>query len=168
MSTILNYAKVFTPTMVLEDSAVVVSDDGKIAYVGPMENAPSVNGLQLDMRGRIVIPGLIDVHVHGGNGITFGTEETLEKDLKAYSKWVVQNGVTGFLTSITAPDAEKLIELIKSYELLFEKGLPGAEGLGIHLEGPYMSLVKKGAQNPDWTEEEIKEKLREIFLYARS
>ena len=64
MSICMNYATVFTPEAILTDSAVIISDDGHIEYVGPMESAPRTEGLTLDLRGRMVIPGLIDVHVH--------------------------------------------------------------------------------------------------------
>jgi N-acetylglucosamine-6-phosphate deacetylase len=150
MATLLDYATIITPNEILERSAIVVSDSSKISYVGPMESAPTVDGLHLDMRNRIIIPGLIDIHVHGGHGITFGVADTLAEDLRGYSEWVVKNGVTGFLTSILAPDAEQLTEIIKQYVALFDEELPGAEALGIHLEGPFLNVEKKGAQNPDW------------------
>jgi N-acetylglucosamine-6-phosphate deacetylase len=165
MITTLDYATVFTPTEVLERSAVVVSDDGKIAYVGPMENAPRVDGLRLDLRGRIVVPGFINIHVHGGHGITFWQPDTLAEDLEAYSHWVAENGVVGFLCSILAPDAEKLVAIIKNYVGLFKAGVTGAEALGIHLEGPFMSLEKKGAQNPDWLRDPVIEEAQ-AFLDA--
>lgn len=114
-----------------------------------MESAPAVDGLHLDMRNRIVIPGLINIHVHGGHGITFGDADTLSDDLRDYSEWVVQNGVAGFLTTILAPDAKQLTALIKQYAKLFDEELPGAEALVIHLEGPFLNVEKKGAQNPD-------------------
>jgi N-acetylglucosamine-6-phosphate deacetylase len=90
------------------------------------------------------------MHVHGGHGTTFGQLDTLEEDLNAYSEWVVENGVTGFLTSITAPTAREIAALVGSYVQLFKKGTRGAEPLGIHLEGPFMNVEQKGAQNPAW------------------
>ncbi len=150
MATRFDYATIITPNEILERSAIVVSDAHKIAYVGPMEAAPEVDGHYLDMRNRMIIPGLIDIHVHGGHGITFGLADTLSDDLHEYSKWVAQNGVAGFLTTILAPDAEQLTMLIKQYVELFKSELPGAEALGIHLEGPFLNIEKKGAQNPAW------------------
>ena len=52
-----------------------VFDDGTIAFVGKVEDAPKVDGLHLNLRGRILAPGFIDVHVHGGNGIAFGEDD---------------------------------------------------------------------------------------------
>ena len=150
MAILLDYASVITPEEVLQRASVLVGDDGKIEYVGPMELAPIVDASRLDLRNLILAPGLINIHVHGGNGITFGNPDSLAEDLRAYSEWVVQNGVTGFLTTITASSPEELSTMISSFVTEFKKGLPGAQALGIHLEGPFMNLKKKGAQNPDW------------------
>src|SRR5512135_1626306 len=111
MATLLYDATVFTPHAALERHAVVVSDDGTIAFVGNVEEAPQVNGLHLNLRGRILAPGFIDIHVHGGNGISFG-EGDLTAGLDAYSTWVAGNGVTGFLLSIAGPDAPSFTKMI--------------------------------------------------------
>lgn len=150
MAITLNYATIFTPSRMLERSSVVADDNGKIAFIGPMEDAPVLTGLALDLRGKIVTPGFLDIHVHGGHGITFGQADTLEEDLRSYAEWVVENGVTGFLTSITGPTSDVITYLIRSYVEMFKKGIPGAETLGIHLEGPFMNIERKGAQNPEW------------------
>jgi N-acetylglucosamine-6-phosphate deacetylase len=165
MAITLNYATIFTPSQILERSAVVADDEGKIVFIGPMEDAPRLSGLSLDMRGKIVIPGFLDIHVHGGHGITFGQADTLEEDLRAYAAWVVENGVTGFLTSITGPTSEAIADLVRSYVKLFENGIPGAEPLGIHLEGPFMNIERKGAQNPDWIRDPSLEEA-ELYLQA--
>jgi N-acetylglucosamine-6-phosphate deacetylase len=150
MATTLYYGRVFTPTEIIEPGSVVVSDEGRIAYVGPMENAPRADGLRIDMRGRIVCPGFIDVHVHGGNGITFGGSPRIAPDLNEYSQWVACNGVTGFLCSIAAPDAEAHVQLVSAFAAALEDGGQGAEALGLHLEGPFINVEKKGAFNPAW------------------
>lgn len=165
MAITLDYATIYTPAQVLERSALVADDDGKIAYIGPMEKAPRLAGFSLDMRGKIVIPGFLDIHVHGGHGVRFGQADTLEEDLRAYAAWVVENGVTGFLTSITGPNAEAIAGLVRSYVELFEEGIPGAEPLGIHLEGPFMNIERKGAQNPDWIRDPSLEEA-ELYLQA--
>ena len=165
MATSLINTTVLTPKKLLEESAVVVSDDGKISYVGPMDGAPQVNGHQLDLKGYMVTPGFIDVHVHGGRGIVFGMPDEMEGDLRTYSEWVAQTGVTGFLLSIAAPDAELLTAIIDVYAELFEKEMPGAEPLGLHLEGPFLSHEKKGAFNPAWLREPALDEA-EAFLDA--
>jgi N-acetylglucosamine-6-phosphate deacetylase len=150
MSITFDNAHVVTPTETIERGSVVVAEDGKIEYVGPMDVAPVTYGRHLNVGGLIVAPGLIDIHVHGGHGVTFGNAATLEDDLHTYSAWVVENGVTGFLTTIAAPTPQELVEIIEAMVRVFEKRLPGAQALGIHLEGPFLSLEQKGAQNPKW------------------
>lgn len=167
MGTTLYYATIFTPIQVIERGAVVISDDGRIAYVGPMEEAPHTDGLHLDMRGRMVVPGFIDVHVHGGNGITFGESGRIAEDLNAYSKWVAGAGVTGFLCSISAPTAEGLVQLVRAYADVLDAGVPGAEALGLHLEGPFLSKEKKGAFNPAWLRQPAMEEAEAVLQAGR-
>ncbi|HUH97702.1 MAG TPA: N-acetylglucosamine-6-phosphate deacetylase [Anaerolineales bacterium] len=149
MSTLFFDATVFTPHTVLERHAVAVADDGTIAFVGPAEDAPEVHGPHLNLRGRILAPGFIDIHVHGGNGIGFG-EKDLLKGLTDYSRWVAGNGVSGFLLSIAAPSAAELTQMTGAYAAILGREMPGAEPLGLHLEGPFLNPEKKGAFNPAW------------------
>jgi N-acetylglucosamine-6-phosphate deacetylase len=150
MATVFNYATVFTPNKIFEQSSVVISDKGKISYVGPMEDAPRTRGPRLDMRGRIIVPGMIDIHVHGGKGVAFGAGNRLGEDLKDYSKWVAESGVTGFLCSISPPNRQSYISTIKTYARLFDEKMPGAEALGLHLEGPFLNVEQRATFDPEW------------------
>lgn len=133
----------------LINGALVIGDQGKILYAGRESDLPEFDGKKIDIEGRYLAPGFIDIHTHGGTGITFG-EGNIGAGLAKYSKWVASSGVTGFLTSITGPTPKELADKVRAIVGEFKKGLPGAHGLGIHLEGPFMNIEKKGAQNPDW------------------
>lgn len=146
---LLYYTNILTPTQVIKNGAIAISED-QIAYVGSMENVPEVSGLKMDLRGKYVVPGFIDVHVHGGKGIAFGESNDPHKELQAYSDWVTSNGVTGYLCSIAAPDAVALAEKISLFADVLEAGIAGAQPLGLHLEGPFINSKKKGAFNPAW------------------
>jgi N-acetylglucosamine-6-phosphate deacetylase len=149
MKRVIKNCQLILSENVLFHGAVVIDDQGKIIFSGRESELPEIDGEELDLEGKFLSPGFIDIHVHGGNGITFG-EGDLAAGLTDYSKWVSRNGVTGFLTSITGSSPKELVEKIQALVVEFEKGLPGARGLGIHLEGPFMNIEKKGAQNPDW------------------
>jgi N-acetylglucosamine-6-phosphate deacetylase len=145
----LYYTTIITPVEVIERGAVVISDEGKILYTGLLEDAPRVGGLQIDLRGRFVAPGFIDIHTHGGNGVAFGKDNPGE-ELRSYSEWVAGTGVTGYQCSLAAPSLQALVEIVSGYAEAMQAGVEGAEPLGIHLEGPYLNKERKGAFNPSW------------------
>ncbi|MDD5706138.1 MAG: N-acetylglucosamine-6-phosphate deacetylase [Kiritimatiellae bacterium] len=149
VSFLLRNAKVLAPTGVIARGAVSVSKDGTIAYAGSEEGAPRGHDRSMDMGGRLLAPGFIDLHVHGGNGVAFGAG-SLDENLQAYARWVVRSGVTGFLCSIAAPTPDDLVRMISAYAEILDRGLDGAECLGLHLEGPFMNPVRKGACNAQW------------------
>jgi N-acetylglucosamine-6-phosphate deacetylase len=105
----------------------------------------------IEIEGGIAVPGFINVHVHGGTGVSFGDGQ-LREDLLKYSKWAASNGETGFLMSITGPDRDYIAGTIISYVEILEdvKEWPGAIPLGMHLEGPFLNKEKHGAFNPEW------------------
>jgi N-acetylglucosamine-6-phosphate deacetylase len=150
MTTTLFYSNILTPEEKIGPGVMIISDEGQIVYVGSVERAPQVSGERLDLRGLVIVPGFIDIHVHGGNGVTFGSTDDPAEELCAYSEWVVGNGVTGYLCSLAAPDAGSLVDLVRKYVAAMQAGVPGAEPLGIHLEGPFINIEKKGAFNPAW------------------
>ncbi|UCC76167.1 MAG: N-acetylglucosamine-6-phosphate deacetylase [Anaerolineales bacterium] len=167
MPTTLYDATVFTPKDVMRRASIVVSDDGRIAYVGPMEDAPRADGPHIDMRGRIVVPGFVDVHVHGGHGIRFGTPGDRAADLRAYSEWVASTGVTGFLCSISAPDPQSLVQMVSDLADVLDADMPGGEALGLHLEGPFINKEKKGAFNPAWLRKPAMEETEAVLDAGR-
>ena len=146
----LHNATVVTPTDVIPRGAVVVGADGRIDFVGSAAHALAASGECLDLQGSHLLPGFIDVHTHGGNGITFGQLGRIRADMREYSRWVTAGGVTGFLCSVAAPDAATLLQVVAETASALHEGLPGAVGLGMHLEGPFLNPVRKGAFDPHW------------------
>lgn len=145
----LENGKLLTQTRELATTTVGI-EDGCIAYVGQAAETPLAEEWR-DLGGSIVAPGFIDIHTHGGHGITFGDPDTLAADLHAYSAWAATTGVTGFLCSVAAADHAALLALVRAYADLFDAGgFPGAEPLGLHLEGPYLNPEKRGAFNATW------------------
>ncbi len=112
----------------------------------------------------MVAPGFIDIHTHGGDGVTFGQGDDLQGDLRTYTGWVASTGVTGFLCSVAAPDPAALQALVRSYVELFEQAtFTGARPLGLHLEGPYLNPEKKGAFNEAWLRRPLIDEVRELL-----
>ena len=142
MKKIYKNCRLLLPDGILPDGMVVVDDEGKIEYAGIESNSLEIDGEFIDLGGKILSPGFIDIHVHGGNGVTFGAGD-LPSNTAHYSQWVVKTGVTGYLMSIAEKTSARLIDMIEEYVGIFENPPEGAETLGLHLEGPFLNVEKK-------------------------
>jgi len=100
----------------------------------------------IDAEGLYVIPGLIDIHMHGCAGYDFcnGTKEALDK----ISNHLLMRGVTSFCPASMTLSKERLGEIFGIASQYDNDA--GARLLGINMEGPFISEGKKGAQNPDF------------------
>jgi len=101
----------------------------------------------LDVSGAYVVPGLVDIHIHGAMGADFsdGTPEAV----RTIAQFLLQNGTTSFLgTTMALPEAT-LFDICSTARPLVNQTIPGQAVLrGILLEGPFFSQEKRGAQNP--------------------
>jgi N-acetylglucosamine-6-phosphate deacetylase len=157
--TIVN-AEVVTPKGIIHGGAVQV-EKGVITYVGSTNGVPSDSTASseiIDAKGSYVLPGFIDVHVHGGMLEDFSKPSQAGFD--AITKLHCSQGTTSMLaTTMTMPKAviDEVLEEINTYT---SKDMPYAQLVGVHLEGPFISPKWPGAQNPthivppnkDWVE----------------
>ncbi len=143
--------RILTPQGWLEGGSVIV-EDGKIAEVS--NNSFVIEGAEvIDAKGCDIVPGGIEMHVHGGGGRDFmeGEEEAFRVAIDAH----MQYGTTSIfptLSSSTVPMIEKACETCT--KLMAE---PNSPILGLHLEGPYFNPKQAGAQIPEWIKAPVKE-----------
>ncbi len=105
-----------------------------------------IPGDAVDLEGATVIPGLVDVHIHGAVGadLSDGNYE----DLVRMARHLAACGVTSFVPASMTLPYETLEKAFAAAKKLFDRPIPGcARLLGVHMEGPYFSEKKKGAQN---------------------
>jgi N-acetylglucosamine-6-phosphate deacetylase len=139
---ILKNAKVLNDKFVFEKSDIEIC--GKLIK-SVRKISASENNI-LDCSGKIIIPGLVDIHTHGCIG--FDSSDKLSLDsINRMSKFYAQNGTTTYLPTIESNTPEDTLLAVKNICSAEKNGVSGASIGGIHLEGPYFSEKYKGAQN---------------------
>ena len=116
--------------------------EGSIQFGAAIESLTELT----EVDDRIILPGIIDCHIHGGGG---GDVMDGVDGIRALARTHAQYGLTGFLaTTVTADDAPIDGVLEAARVVMQSRGRSEARCLGVHLEGPYLSEVKLGAQPP--------------------
>ncbi|WP_263118485.1 amidohydrolase family protein [Cellulomonas fimi] len=138
--------EVVTPTEILTDGAVVLIDD-RIAWVGSVADLPGQWREDLPAEpapGTTVLPGLVDVHDHGGGGESF-PDATGADQARTAAREHLRHGTTALVASLVTAPREVLLARVALLADLVDAG----ELIGIHAEGPFLSADRCGAQNPD-------------------
>nr|MBC7245360.1 N-acetylglucosamine-6-phosphate deacetylase [Chloroflexota bacterium] len=136
--------QVILPQEIVTDKAVVV-EGKKIAGLADIDSL-GVDIERIDVGGRYIAPGLIDIHTHGALGHTFN-----EPDAVAFSAITEENarhGITSLLATLSTAPIPNLVQCLEFSRHWMHARHEGAQMLGVHLEGPYFSLAQKGAQDP--------------------
>jgi N-acetylglucosamine-6-phosphate deacetylase len=143
-SWLITNSRVVTPQGIL-DNATLFVEQGRIAEITQGHAPAPSRARPFDARGNLVLPGLIDVHIHGGKGhdVMDGTVSALH----GLASHLAAHGVTGFLaTTVTASQADTLAAatVVRTTR---QQPSPGARLLGMHIEGPYLNPLRPGAQD---------------------
>ena len=122
----------------IEGKALLYND--KIVDIVEVEEAFSRATEKIDAKGCYISPGFVDIHIHGYDGV-----DTMDGGLEVIqtiAKGIPANGVTSMTMS-----REEIDISIESVRLAMKQEAIGAEILGAHMEGPFLNIAFKGAQN---------------------
>ena len=132
------------PDQVVTGQALLVAN-GRIAGLVAAEDVdPSL--YQLDAEGRLVTPGLVDIHIHGAQGHTFNKPSA--EAFRTITQTAAANGITSLLATTATDDIENLVSCLDFTQRWLSADQPGAQILGAHVEGPYFNPAQAGAQDP--------------------
>lgn len=135
--------RVVTPAAVIDDGAVVLDGD-RIAWVGARTDAGAAGYGDVGPAGTgTVLPGLVDLHDHGGGGASFPGATTADEARVAAHEHL-RHGTTSLVASLVTAPPEVLLARTATLAELADDG----ELAGIHLEGPFLAAARCGAQNP--------------------
>jgi len=127
------------PTAGLTDGVVTVQD-GVVASVAAA-GTPGLSGAP-GAPGTVILPGLLDIHCHGGGGHSFATTDPAEA--LAVAAYHAAAGTTGVIASLVSAAPEELLRQVSTLAPLVAAG----QLLGIHLEGPFLAPARRGAHAP--------------------
>lgn len=132
--------------------------NGQITSVGTVAED---TGTVVDVSGMTIMPGFIDVHTHGGGGYSLHT--TSADEILHYGQWAATTGVTSFLIGVVGtPNAMPLAQLQTAVQAI-EMQSSGAQPVGIHLEGPYINPLRRGAHPISWLRIPSEDDTRQIL-----
>jgi N-acetylglucosamine-6-phosphate deacetylase len=146
---LIENAQLYTPTTALAPApGWLLAEGGRISALGLGPAPDRVDGpalRRIDGAGQHLLPGFIDVHVHGALG-----HEAMDADtdgLRAMARFYARHGVTGFLPTTWTASGDAILRALRCIAAVRGPVPGGATILGAHVEGPYLNPVRCGAQD---------------------
>lgn len=136
--------RVITPGGIISNGTIVT--DGETIVDIANSNIEFPGAIEIDAGGRFVSPGFIDLHVHGGGGYDFmdSTPEAFLQIARVHATY----GTTSMLPTTLTSTKQKILQALNAYQIANSQNSGGAQFIGMHMEGPYLAMNQKGAQDP--------------------
>lgn len=162
MKTVIINGKVITPYRILNGYGVVIEDKQISTLFQGAYSSPA--DLVIDAARNFVSPGFIDLHTHGGGGSDYmdGTAEAVMNAAKTHMRY----GTTSLLPTTMSSSLEELYTALDCFKEAKNTMKDGPNLLGMHLEGPYVSPKRCGAQDVSCLREPKEEEIRELLDYS--
>ncbi|RLG83470.1 MAG: N-acetylglucosamine-6-phosphate deacetylase [Thermoprotei archaeon] len=161
---VLENGYIVTPYRVIKNGVIVV-EGSKVVDIG-VKNEVKIpaDSWRIDVKGNIVAPGFIDIHVHGGGGAD--TMDATYDVINTISKTHARGGTTALVPTTVSAPLEDIIRAINAVKEAMVRGVEGAKVLGIHIEGPYISVEQKGAHDEKFIRSPSREEVERLLEYS--
>ena len=144
MAVALVNGRVLGDTGFLDDRAVLL-EGNRIVDVVADDDVRCRRAVRHDLDGHLLIPGFLDTQVNGGGGVLFNAEPTVDA-IREIGHAHRRFGTTGFLPTLISDDLHIVARALEAVRAAIDARVPGV--LGIHIEGPYLNVARKGVHDP--------------------
>jgi N-acetylglucosamine-6-phosphate deacetylase len=152
-------ANIITDSGVIPDGMVIMRGD-RIDSAGPRRDVPPAAEI-IDVGGRFLAPGFVDIHIHGGAGSDF--MDATDADIETVFRYHAAHGTTSLCpTTATAPLAE-ILSALDALERYRHGPQRFGRALGAHIEGPYLAMTKRGCHLPQFVRNPEEREWRQIL-----
>jgi N-acetylglucosamine-6-phosphate deacetylase len=142
--TALINGRILTGEQIVSGQAVLLAD-GRIEALVAAADPRCRDASRIDLEGRLLVPGFIDVQVNGGGGVLFNDDPSLES-IRAIGAAHRRYGTTGFLPTLISEDMDTIARAMAAVQSSLDAKLPAV--LGIHVEGPFLNRTRRGVHDP--------------------
>ena len=160
MKTLIKNAKIVTRSEIIENGVCLI-EDGNIIQVGANFSNAEVDKV-IDANGGYLIPGFIDLHCHGGNGLDF--MDATPQEIEEISKFHLTHGTTTLYATTMTDSWDNIESSLRNYAEVLSADKQITLN-GVHLEGPWFSPAQCGAQDPENMDFPSKERLDYLLEY---
>ena len=147
------------------ENGYIILNEGKIEEIGEGPAPFDESAESIDAQGNYILPGFIDIHLHGAMGKDFieGTQESIN----AAAANVIKDGCTSFMASLTVLSHEDMLDTLKGFSKVTQPE-NGAHFLGVHEEGPYLSEKYHALMDLRYLRDPSIEEMKEMIAHSGS
>lgn len=164
MQTVITHATIHTGTEILQNHTIII-DKGIITALEPSDKVSHENTNTIDLAGKHIAAGFIDTHINGGQKHYFTQYPTEETIADIYESSLAL-GTTHVLPCLITSPLENILQGIEVTRSYMQKN-PDSGVLGMHLEGPFLNLAKRGAHLAAYVRKPTNAELEEIMKYGK-